>query len=415
MSATHRVINRTEIARCMWRARHAPVACPEADEAADWAIATLPTSRAARRLKIARLLAADDAPSADAVLMQGLLARPNDPSLLTIRAQRLLAVGQNVAAREAIQLVLHTRPKNRHALLLAAAIERAMKNYSRAATLLQRAVGVSQSPHRELALAQLTESLLEAGNMTAAHLTLQQIPSPPAELHARVLIAQGKLRVAANLLARALLAAQRSIDRDNLLCQLIDTLERIGDTIELERVGRSISAESPHAQLRICLPWLEWGWFRKVILTAARFASVPQHRSSALILMIAAADAADRPSLAKRALRRLLADGGYVETEPMAEAWRRALIGRLLNRQCELYGPGSDPPANQLGPLLHSAAATLEIELKQPGLSAGRMQQLARFRSNCTQATRTHPSQESVFIACDGLHASPAQIAPQAE
>ena len=88
----------------------ARTAAPEKrDDAVDWAFAAMPDHKHPRLLKIRQLLDARDCQAADALLTQGLLQRPTDPSLSLLRAESLLIQGKARAANREIRLVLRRR------------------------------------------------------------------------------------------------------------------------------------------------------------------------------------------------------------------------------------------------------------------------------------------------------------------
>ncbi|MHC4108417.1 MAG: tetratricopeptide repeat protein, partial [Planctomycetota bacterium] len=170
-------------------------------EAIDWAFLAMPDSIPARRLKIEYLLRQGDNDLADALIAQGLLQHPTNPSLALLRARRLYAQGETREAEGELHMVLAARPHHCGTLELAGRVSAELGDASLAVKFLRQAAAERAGNDRVAGL--LVQSLIDAGYADRAAEALRRMVRPPAGLKARVLRAMGRLLEAVELLETA--------------------------------------------------------------------------------------------------------------------------------------------------------------------------------------------------------------------
>jgi tetratricopeptide (TPR) repeat protein len=405
-------IDRQEAAALLRAARAGAI--EPLDDSTEWALTALPGCRHARRLAIQRLLQAGDTEAADALITQGLLIRPTDPLLTRLRAESLFMQGETRLAEKEIGLALDRRAHHCATLLLAARIAAARGDHPQAVALLQRAE--AQKPHRDEIKAMLTQALLDAGCVERAEQALHTMDRPAPALCARVLAARGRLLEAIDLLEAARLEEIEAADQQNaeLLCELIDLLERVGDMSRLRRLLEEITIQGkPHRAVlvRVGVAWLTLGAFATAIRQMALISRPGPRQRDALAVLVVAAAMAGRGRLAERALRRLQQTSAGTDPVAMADLWRRALTARLFSDQYDPQKAGADRNASLLQPLLHSALETFSAEpaSREEGPGGASGAELNRHRAMCLAAMGR--SREAAAIFPDALPAEepPAQ------
>jgi len=411
-------IDRNEAAALLRAARAGAV--EPLDDSAEWAFSALPGSRHARRLATQRLLQAGDTEAADALITQGLLIRPTDPLLTRLRAESLFMQGETRLAEKEIRLALDRRPQHCATLLLAARIAAARNDHPRAVALLQRAE--AQKPRRDQIKALLTQALLDAGCAERAEQTLHTMNRPSAALCARVLAAQGRLLEAIDLLEAARLEEIEAADHQavELLCELIDLLERVGDMSRLRRLLEEITVQGePHRAVlvRIGVAWLTLGAFATAVRQMALISRPGPHQREALAVLVVAAAMAGRRRLAERALCRLQQTPAGTDPVAMADLWRRALTARLFSDQYDPQKAGADRNASLLQPLLRSALETFSAEpaSREEGSGGASGADLNRHRAICLAAMGRSQEAAAIFPDTPPPEEQPAPAtAPQA-
>ncbi len=355
-SASRTAIDRAEAARLLRTARAA--AFDGDGDAIDWAFSAIPESVAVRRLKIEHALHHGDTDSADALIAQGLLLRPTNPSLTLLRARRLYAQGHVRRAKDELRLVLASRPHHCGALELSGRVAAELGDHATAVALLRQAAAERSGNDRATGL--LVQSLLDAGYADRAAGALRTMAQPSSGLKARVLRGMGRLLEAREVLERAAAGDLPATDREAALCDLIDTLEEAGDYPRLRSVLESIGTDQPAVLAKAGRSWLLLGEFRTAALRMARLARSRANRDRALEVMVVAASMMDRVHLAELALRRLQLTATGIDAEAMAEGWRRGLMGPLLVDQKSPRRAGADPSSSRLGGLIQAAIDTFD-------------------------------------------------------
>jgi tetratricopeptide (TPR) repeat protein len=356
----------------------------DADDAVEWAYATMPRSLAARRLKIQVLLRQGNLEAADALIAQGLLQRPTNASLSYLRARSLFAQGKLEPAGRELRLVLAQRPRHRGALELAGRVARGLGDARRAVALLERAEHRRPDDHiRSL----LVEAWLAAGRPNMARKVLRRMAAPTPLLRARVLQAAGRLLEARELLEAAA-ADTAASDHADVMTELIDLLESASDLQRLRRALEPVDVDRPAVLARAGTAWLAMGAFHTAAVRMSKLARVRGHRAPALLVLTVAAAMVNRTRLASRALQRLRRIDEPITRKTVAEVWGRGLLGRLLLDQCSARKAGADPHTGRLQRLLQDASEVFEQELAVAGASPGRQQHdLQRHLAVCRQVS----------------------------
>ena len=380
-------LERKDAADLLRAARAVPVG--DDAEAIDWAFLAMPDSIPARRLKIEHLLRQGDNDLADALLAQGLLQHPTNPSLTLLRARRLYAQGQVRHAEGELRIVLAARPHHCGTLELAGRVSAELGDASGAVKFLRQAAAERAGNDRVAGL--LVQSLLDAGSADRAAEALRRMVRPPAGLKARVLRGMGRLLEAVELLETASEAGDDPAGPDEAFCELLDTLEDAVDLPRIRVVLEGIGLSRPVALARAGRAWLLLGEFDRAVVEMARLARLPQHRRAALGVLVVAAAMLDRLNLAERALCRLQLTEEGIDSGAMPDIWRRGLMGRLLLDQRTAGRAGSDPSPSQLDWLLEAAADALGGELAAAGPAVReadevRRRELERHRTACLEA-----------------------------
>jgi len=330
-----------------------------ADDAIEWAFTVMADRNPVRRLRIEQLLAHQDFEAADTLIAQGLRQRPTDASLSLLRARSLYAQDRFESAGQELRLVLARRPEHRAALELAGTVAMRRGRPRQAVRLFQRAQG-RRSDDRIAEL--IAGAWLEAGQPRTARQVIERMSAPPVLLTSRLLVAEGRLLEAAEVLERAR-ADVTHTDHDAVVCELIDVLEARGDRNQLRQILVGLSTDRPAVLAKAGLAWLSMGAFHTAAVRMARLAAVAGHRSHALTVLMVAAAMLNRPTLARRALGRMRRLDEPIEQPSVAEAWCRGLFGRLLLDQCSARKAGADPHTGRLGRLLGEAAGVFHDEL----------------------------------------------------
>jgi len=330
-----------------------------ADEAVEWAFTTIPDSLGARRLKIQMLLRQGNLEAADTLIAQGLLQRPTNASLSYLRARSLFAQGKLAPASRELRLVLAKRPRHRGTLELAGRVAFGLGDRRRAVPLLERAE--RRRPDDGIR-SLLTEVWLEGGRPDMARAALRRMAAPTALLQARVLRAEGRLLEARETLEKAAESAATS-DRADITTGLISLLEETSDLQRLRRTLESVGTDQPAVLARAGLSWLGMGAFYTAAVQMSKLARVRGYRAQALVVLTVAAAMVNRTRLASRALARLRRTPEPIEPRTVAEAWGRALLGRVLLDQCSARKAGSDPHTGRLQQLLRDASGVFEEAL----------------------------------------------------
>jgi len=379
-------IDRAEAAGLLRAAR---TAGPEqVDEAVGWAFAALPDHKHARILAIERHLAQGDTEMADVLLTRGLLLRPTDASLTRLRARSLLMQGDAAEAGKEIRLALVQRPRHVATLLLAAEIARQLDDLPRAVSLLQRAL--RRQPERDHNKALLTQALIDAEQLDQAEGVMRSMRRVPPVLRARLLRAQGRLLEAVELLDRSRTGSPAlDAGRQDIVCELIDLLEHMGDFAGLRALMDEVDAKQSEVLIRAGVACLTLGRFRVAALHMSRLRRAWPHRREALSVLVVAAAMLGRLRLAERALSRLHRTPAGADPPFMADLWRRALAARLFNDQCHPLRAGADRNVSFLQPLLRSAVEVFASACARgPGdpASLARQARLHRHRAVCLAA-----------------------------
>jgi tetratricopeptide (TPR) repeat protein len=378
--AQEQAINRLDASRLLRAARASGRG--KGCDAVDWAFAALPESRAACRLKIACLLADGDYETADGLIARGLLARPDDVSLMQQRVECLLGRGLAFRASVEVKLLLRRRPEHGSALAACGRVAAALGNWPRAIELLQSAA--QRLPEDDSIRCALVRALLAGGRASEAAAEHSLLVDPPVMLSVAALRAQSRLLEAAELLEASL--ARNSDDRQALLCELISVLEETGNWPRLQAVVERIDSATPKAAIRAARSWLMMGAFRHAATAAAKVLRRDRLNAEALAVLIVSAMMLGRARFAGRALKRLRACCDGPIDRVMIDPWRRAMGGRLMIESWDARLAGADPSASRLRCLLQSAAEVFQDELGRRGGRDGDRLDLMRRRNLCLAA-----------------------------
>ncbi len=352
-------------------------------EMADWAFSQMPDSLPARRLRIQQLVDQGDLESASVLVAQGLLQRPTDASLTLWRARILHRQDAFEQCARELRLVLARRPHHFATLRLSGLTALKLDAPLRAASFLVRAEArrPGDVPTREA----LVEAWIDAGRFDEAGCVLSRIDSPPAQLSAKYLRAQGRLLEAAEALQTALDRGQGD-GNEPILCDLIDVLEESGNMARLRRTLEGIDVGQPMALARAGLAWLWLGEFRTAAVCSAKLARAEGACCTGLVVLLVAAAMLQRPKLVERVLDRLRRGDHPIDPDVVADTWCRGLMGRLLQSQCNPRKAGADPHAGQLGRLLYMAERTFQQQLaSDEGLSAAHRRDLMHHQDVCRE------------------------------
>ena len=167
-----RSVDRLEAARLL-RAAH--VGGPQQHEHVEWAFLTLPDSRQARHLQIESLIEQGDRNAALALIGQGLLHRPTDPSLAYLRARCLYHAGEWERADGVLRITLARRPEHIATLELAGRVALKRRDPHRAAACF-RQIDLRRPTERIKRLRVI--SLLRCRRPDLAKYVLDEIPKP---------------------------------------------------------------------------------------------------------------------------------------------------------------------------------------------------------------------------------------------
>lgn len=356
-----------------------------ADDAIEWAFTVMADRNPVRRLRIKQLLAHEDFEAADTLIAQGLRRRPTDASLSLLRARSLYAQDRLEPAGRELRLVLARRPHHRGALELAGTVAIRLGQPRQAVKLFQRAQG-RRSDDRIGEL--IAGAWIDAGQPRRARQVIERMSAPSVLLTSRLLVAEGRLLEAAEVLDRVRADVSRP-DHDAIVCELIDVLEARGDLSRLRQILVGLSTDRPTVLAKAGLAWLSMGAFHTAAVRMADLAADSKHRIHAMTVLMVAAAMLNRPSLARRALGRLSRLDEPIEKASMAEAWCRGLFGRLLLDQCSARKAGADPHTGRLGRLLGEAAGVFHDELSKddPSLAPAERRDLQHHLTICEEVS----------------------------
>jgi tetratricopeptide (TPR) repeat protein len=308
-------------------------------EAAAWARSLAPQSLAAVLLEIDLALRAGDHHHADALLAQGLLARPDDPRLLVVQAKRLLDRGLPGDAARAIEQVVQARPAHVRTRMLAAEIAMRGGRLERAIDHFEAAAAKAPRRARDAAIARVFEAQLVRGDLRSASRALRRLSRPDPLLHARILKAEGAIPDAIHLLERHLESAPAdSSDRDLILADLLDACDAARDDARILRHVENLSTATPRAQTRAALALLRMGRFAEARACATAVRDDAESRALAdVALLMQRGGELPPPNI----------DNGrthHVQPAFVASVWRRAFLGRLLNEIRDGRGGRAESP-----------------------------------------------------------------------
>jgi len=396
MTAQQQTIDRMEAARVLRAARRA--AAEKADEAIDWSFACMPDRRGPCRLKIQRLLDQGNTEAADALIGQGLLQRPNDPSLGLLRARSLATQGLLTHADRGLRQVLSQRPEHVGALTLAAEVASQQMNHPRAVQFLEQAL--RRRPHDDGIKATLVGALIEVESLHRAEVVLVSMTPHPPALASRLRRAQGRPLDAVNLLRKALQVTANTARRDELLVALIEAMEEIGDVRGIQSVVAQATEDHPRARLGAARALMSQGNFRTATELIASTAQRPQWRRQALHHLVVTVTQIGRHDLARQSLQELNATSGGVDHRLMSECWLRAFRGRIIRRQRNAQQAGRDPSLTMLQPMLTDAVLTLEMQLldDKRRVHGAEREELERCRGLCLAALGRSEEAAASFI-----------------
>lgn len=362
-------IDRFEAARLLREARAAVGDARR--EAAGWAGAAMPDRRVASRILIDALLDADEIDEASSVLERARQAFPNDASLLLRQARCLLALGRLEEAWRAAHAAARLRHGHVGTLLTAAAIARDVGRPAKAGRLLERAARLrTDDPAVIDALVQVR---LDVGDVIGARAAMTRYPAVGAGTCGRVLLAEGRIADAIELLSGPTDApadGETVAEADDRTCVLIDALERCGAAARLRSLLAGLTPEMPEAYTRAIDARLVLGELDEAIAMAGTLAHRPGCRRRALHRQAVAAALAGRTSLARGALSRLRSTSGSVDRSALAATWRRALEGRITTRQATPRRAGADEGHGVLASLLRNAISTFDRSIGTAGTDA---------------------------------------------
>jgi tetratricopeptide (TPR) repeat protein len=316
----------------------------------------MPESRTAIRLKIQLLLRQGDHDGADALLHRALRHRPEDAGLFLLRARSLAAQGRFAEADPLMRRVLAWRPQHVAALRLAGHVALRCGDAHRAAACWRAADLIRP---RDGIKCLRVKALLKIHRPDLARGIMEQIQQPPLLLRTEVLIAEGRLKEAAEALA-----SQRPEPDDpeyEPACSaLIEVLEHAAGSRALAAELARLGPEHPAAAIRGGLAWLALGSFEEAIRRMARLRGSAGHRASSLSILMVAAAMLGRNRLATRALERLRRLREPVDRQFIAHAWCRGMVGRVIRRQSGRHSAGHVVPRGLLEGLLRDARETFE-------------------------------------------------------
>lgn len=345
--------DRQRAAGLLRQARALPEA--EASEAASWARCAAPASRAALLMEIRRALALGDTHHADALIVQGLLFHRNHPSLLLLYAERLLARGRMDEASAAVETARALRPDHFATRWIAAEIALSRGDAPAAVTHLNHAIR-ARPDLAATARESLVEALLADVRVEEATTALAAIEPAPPLLRARLLLAQGRPRDAVKVLETALGGLDSNQERDDVLTELIDALERLGDRCRLPILLNATTITTPRALARAGRAWLALGKYERAASVAEALLDDPRYRAEALTIL-AAARCTRGAMIDARAAVIELGTGSAPTAANTAEVWRAAISGEAMLRILHDKGAGTAVPS-PLRLLLEDAAKT---------------------------------------------------------
>jgi tetratricopeptide (TPR) repeat protein len=411
-------LTRAQAARLLRAARAAFARDPDsAGEKISWAVAALRDSRQARRLKVDFLLHSGNFDSADALLARSLM-RDSERPLTRLRYARSLFLQERIEQAEGeVRRVLIDRPRHVGAMRLAARIAEARGDWARAVAHLEAAAGAG--PNHEQIQNELIAVLLRSGRVHRAGEVLGRLHEPPALLRAQLLRALGRPLEAREALEAALAGSPVAAAADELLCELIEVLEHLGDLESLRALINTIPAARSRSRLRGATALIGLGDHEAAAARLAMLSHEPTVRRDALGQLVVAAALAGQVDRAREALRELavlaitrsrLQTGPFQRSDvhAIACAWIGGLLSRTLAEQISSAGAGCDPSLSLLQPLLHQAVSVFDAALghQTASLTAQDQASLRRHRALCLQAMG-RPLQAAAALAPDDcVHAA---------
>ena len=349
-------IDRVEAARMLHAIR---AGGPERDEQIEWAACSLSDCRAVCRLMIDLHIDRGDVDAAMALIGQGLLRRPTDPSLALLRARALVARGDRAQADGPLRLALAIRPHHTATLELAGRVALEGQDPLRAAECFRK-IDSARPSDRIKRLRVI--ALLEATRPDLARTIFEQMEVQPVLLAAQVLRVEGRLLEAIEVLAAGR-GQSDGAQRQRITCGLIDLLEEAGDSTRLRAVLINLGPAETEARGRAGLAWLTLGEFTAALRAVRPLQTRRGRRGLALTVILVAATMSGRTTLAERALIRLRRLDESVDRRAVADAWSRAFLGRILKDQQCTRTTGR---AGVLAGLLRDAQRVLERTLEVP-------------------------------------------------
>jgi tetratricopeptide (TPR) repeat protein len=341
----------------------------------------MPDRLPACRLYIRTLLRNDDFAKAAALIAPLVLKHPSDPSLALLQARSCARQGQYTRAARELDLALTARPEHGPTLELAARIARRLGRTTQAVTHLETAVRLRPGHRRRRELYLL--ALVAAGDTAEAVRLMRRWDDVSPLMHARIYVAQGRLLDAAELLEFSSVTEADPRQRDRMLAERIELLERLGDVERLRRTIECIEPDQPASLLQAGRAWLSLGDFVTAARVMARLARRPRYRRRALHVMLVAATLAGRQKLSVRVLGRLQSLALGVNENLLVDCWRRGLRGRLVHTRYEARGGNANE--GLLRPLLRQAIGSLDEALSADPEGPEHVE-LIRHRSVCLAA-----------------------------
>lgn len=396
-----RCISRVDAARLLRKARRLRCAPPdEAGEAIGWAFSAMRESIHARKLKIDHLVSLGQFDSADAIIARSLMQGQDHPLMRLRFAESLHAQGRIGQAEIEAARVLRARPQHCRALALAARIATDQGRPARAVSLLVMAC--DERPHDARLRAALIQAFLDTGLIGFAVAQLAVFDTAPTALRGRVLRAQGRTLDAIELLEREMAFNVDPAVHNEMLHELIDCLEHIGDGPRLRALLPLLTDARPQTQLRAAQALLAFGDFSTAKALAQPLASHAQFRRRAVEVLCVASEL-DQPlqsgssdsagDVGDDAVRGSLNQWAAVllsfdrrDPRTVASHWLRGMLGQALCSQVNARAISGDPSMSILQPLLQQSVQTFEAVLAGDDLEAADRAALQKHCAECLLA-----------------------------
>jgi len=347
-----------QVRRCPWHDIEQPLR---------WAISYLPDSRPIVRMKIKWLIEQNDLDEAVALLAQALKKFDDDGGLRALSALCQLRLGNLPRAASEIHQALQRRPNHRRTAYLAGEIAAAHGDIEHAIEITRNALPGDNTPagahDTTSARTRLIEWLIEAGRLDEADDEIRRIEPPVPAVRARLLQARGQWQDAERVVREAIDLLEDDDDqtqRDELLALRLTLLEEMANRNDLLETVGAVNAHTPRAVIHAGLALLTLGEFARAVALLQRL--VPQfvrfHHRAQHVQMVAAGVSGDVDQ-AESVLEQLESVGA-LDSEFVAECWRRALFGGLMRQQIDPAHNSDFMHTGQLRPLLIDALAVLQ-------------------------------------------------------